>query len=115
MEESLAPLYTALVVHYNKVRTGGQDNNTDRPATFRPGDNQIGQRLTVLELQAEKEFGELNAEQMVAVTGKLVAEIKQLHADRLKRHLAAEMAQAERTNDTARMAEIQQQLDELII
>ncbi|MBN1585653.1 DNA primase [Candidatus Uhrbacteria bacterium] len=112
-EDSLAPLYTALVMHYNELRIGGQDSDSVRPAAFRPGDDQTGQRLAFLELQAEREFGGLTAEQRAAVTDRLVAEIKRLHTDRLRRHLNAEMAKAERENDSVRVAEILRQLDEL--
>lgn len=115
LTDQLKPLYTALVLHYNNARTDGQETKADRPAIFRPGDDQTGQTLTFLELQAEKEFGEMDAEARAEAAAKLVREVKSLHADRRKRQLAAEMADAERSKDDDRVAEIQRQLNELIL
>jgi DNA primase len=114
LEPTRQPLYTELILHYTKPRTDGKDLSDDWPSAFRPGDDPTGSALTILELQAEREFGEMPAEARAEAIAKIVGEIKQLHADRRKRQLAAEMAQAERANDSDRMAEIQQQLNQLI-
>jgi len=115
IEEGLRQLYTGLVISYNEHRTDSGDKRPYLPATDRPGDTKTAEQIAVLQLLAEKEFGELPSDERGAALAKLVGEIKKFHTSRRQLELKAAMAQAEREGDEKSIQEIQQQMNELIL
>jgi len=115
LEEYLRPLYTDLVIFYNEHRNDGGDKRPQRYPSDRTGDPQTAEKIAVLQLLAEKELGELPRDDRGQALAKLVGESKKLHTSRRQRELTAAMAQAERNGDAARIQEIQQQINELIL
>lgn len=115
LEDNLRPLYTDLVIFYNEHRNDGGDKRPQRYPSDRTGDPQTAEKIAVLQLLAEKELGELPRDDRGKALAKLVGESKKLHTSRRQRELTAAMAQAERNGDAARIQEIQQQINELIL
>jgi len=106
-------LYRDFVVSYNARRTGGI-NAANVPAVPMP-EGPSASKIAILELRADKEFGELAPEGRRDALVKLMGELKKLHIDRRKRELTYEMSQAEKAGDEARIKEIQRQIDELMM
>jgi len=115
LEEGIRPLYRDYVIFYNDQRN---DSGNKWPQPYPPdrtGDSKTAEKIAVLQLLAEKELGELPSDDRGQALAKLVGESKKLHTSRRQRELTAAMSQAEREGDAARIQEIQQQINELIL
>ena len=82
---------------------------------FTPDDPEIAQKIAVLELRAQKEFGDLTGDERRQTLAKLTGECKRLHVTRRQIELTRAMAQAEKAGDAARIKEIQEQLGALML
>jgi len=109
------PLYKAQILAYNEHRTDGGDNKAPRFSLGHSGDVKTAERIAILQLLAEKEFGEFPSDARSEALAKLVGEIKRLHTTRRQRELIAAMSDAEKAGDAASISEIQRQLNELIL
>lgn len=115
IDEELRPLYTEFVVHYNAQRSGGASASTFRASLDAQDFRELAERAAVLELLAEKEFGELAHDQRRDALVRLIGELKQLHKARRQRVLREAMVLAEKSGDMATIQDIERQLSELIV
>lgn len=115
MDEGDRPLYTEFVVRYHAGSSGGTPASTFRASLEAQGLRDLADRAAVLELLAEREFAGLAHDLRRDALVRLIGELKQLHKSRRQRELTHAMADAERVGDSAAIADIQRQLNELIV
>lgn len=115
MDDEYRPLYTDFVVHYNAQQNGGATASTFRLSLEDQGSRDLADRAAVLELLAEREFGELAHDQRRDAFVRLIGELKQLHKARRQKELTHAMVLAEKSGDMATIEDIQRQLSELIV
>jgi DNA primase len=115
LDEEVRPLYTEFVVHYNAQRSGGTPASTFRASLESQDLRDYAERVSVLELLAEREYGELTHEQRRDELSRLIGESKNLHKSRRQHELKQAMALAEQSGDMATITDIQRQLSELIL
>jgi len=107
-----AGLYSNFRDFYNSSQHGGDIAQTFHAWLEARGNHEDARRSAVLELLAEKEFGELDLKQRMAEMGRLIGEIAMLQTSRRKRGLARAMAAAEKDGDMDKIREIQTSLNE---
>jgi DNA primase len=107
-------LYRKFEEYYNLLREGDETISNFRIWLEARQNNEYVRRVAILELQAEKEFGELTPASRQAELDKLLGEFKLLHASRQKLELTRAMAGAEKSGDQQKIREIQEKLKELI-
>jgi DNA primase len=117
LTEEHQPLYTALVLAYNKQRSGAGDLGPDLTfADLSPGEAVMStERRNVLQLLAEKEFDMLLDEARRETLVRLVGELKDFDRLRERRILIDEMAGAERRGDDEAIRRIQEQQKETLV
>ncbi|HTM67994.1 MAG TPA: DNA primase [Candidatus Binatia bacterium] len=115
MDDGDMPLYTEFVVRYHAESNGGAPASTFRTSLEAQGHREFADRAAVLELLAEREFGGLAHDLRRDALVRLIGELKQLHKSRRQRELTHAMADAEKAGDMAAIADIQRQLNELIV
>ncbi len=115
MDDEYRPLYTDFVVHYNAQQNGGATASSFRLTLEDQGSRDLADRAAVLELLAEREFGELAHDQRRDALVRLIGELKQLHKARRQKELTHAMVLAEKSGDMATIEDIQRQLSELIV
>ncbi|MFH2062638.1 MAG: DNA primase [bacterium] len=109
----LAELYSSFREFYTLTRTGGESPPVFRTWLEQRGKSEIARQAAVLELQAEREFGELSPESRQAETGKLLGELKMLQTGRRRQELVRAMATAEKNGDLEKIQQIQRELGEM--
>lgn len=107
------PLYTDLVLAYNKQRSGDvpqNEPNSPGPvvSNFPP---ELRNRLMLL---AEKESDGLTEETRRETTVHLIGGIKELHKAQRRKELTEAMADAERRGDSSAIEKVSEQLNELL-
>ncbi|MFH1046692.1 MAG: DNA primase [Patescibacteria group bacterium] len=107
-------LYSLFIEYYTQVQEGGDTAPNFRIWLESRGNHNEAQRAAVLELQAEKEFGELTTEERRKELGKTIGELKSLHLGRRKLDLIRIMEAAEKSGDQEKIREIQEQLKEIM-
>ena len=111
MDDGTRELYRNFIVNYNSRQSGG---NMPVAPLAPLADAEEARLVAVLELRAEKEFGELSPDGRRAALGELMGEIKRLRIDRRIRELKQAMVTAEAVQDQAGIRDIQRQMDELL-
>lgn len=107
-------LYKDYRTYYNDRRNGASDASTFRAWLERRGHTDLAAKVAVLELRAEKEFGDLPPEGRKEALAKLCGEIKKLHAERRKKDLMAAMALAEQRGDRQTIEELGREITQLM-
>jgi DNA primase len=115
VDDDVRPLYTDFILHYNAQRSGGATASNFRLSLEQQGSRDLADRAAVLELLAEREYGELTPEQRRDELSRLIGESKNLHKARRQNELKQAMASAEKSGDMATIQDIQRQLSELIL
>lgn len=108
-------LYREFVVYYTAQQSGGASVSAFRAHLTSQGLSDLHDRAAVLELLAEREFGELTPEDRRAALTRLIGECKHLHKARRQLELKSAMLQAEKSGDMATIEEVQRQLNELMV
>ncbi len=114
LHEGVRDLYKEFILHYTDQRNGGHSSLTFRQSSTRAGNRESADRAAYLELLAEKEFGDLDADARRDVLARLIGEIQKLHRSRRQRDLKDAMARAEKAGDQAGIRDIQEQSSEFI-
>lgn len=104
-------LYKAVSLFYTDERTVGLSQPNFAVYCGQKGDRDTAQKIAVLALLAEKEFGDLDVVGKKAALLRLIDEAKKLHKARRQRELVTAMADAERHKDSAMIDKIQQEID----
>ncbi|MBU0625667.1 DNA primase [Patescibacteria group bacterium] len=107
-------LYSLYLEYYNSRREGDDSSSNFRAWLEVRKSNENARLVAILELQAEKEFGELTLEGRKAEVDILIGELKSLHISRQKLELTRDMAAAEKSGDMKKIREIQEKLNEVI-
>lgn len=119
MPEFLDPeyeeLYREYVVSYNAGRKAGANAGSSRIPADILDNRDYADKIAVLELRAQKEFGELSSEERRDAIVKLTGELKRLHVTHRQFELTRAMAEAEKTGDGQKIKEIQEQINELLV
>lgn len=110
-EDHYRRLYTEYVVAYTAKRHGGSSGAPSLPVPDPATES--AQQAAILELRAEKEFGDLEPEKRQDALERLIGELQKLRIDRRKKELIQEMSRAEKDGDQVSIQEIQRQLDRL--
>ncbi len=115
LDAEFRPLYTSLIFSYNKQRSGEQPIPGPDSASAMPNISNISQeRLTVLRLLAEKDYGELTGAERRDTLVRLSGEIKEHRRSQAIRELTEQMADAEKNGDKDAISKIHAQLKELL-
>lgn len=113
LDSSYVSLYTALILAYNKLRTGEATSPDQVVLAEASLSNIPKERIAVLKLLAEKEYDTLSGDARRKAVVRLIGELKELHKVRQRRELIETMVAAERRGDQEAIEKIQEQLNEL--
>ncbi|MEK7384399.1 MAG: hypothetical protein AAB262_14075, partial [Elusimicrobiota bacterium] len=113
IDESLRDLYKDFVAYYTAERHGGSGKTSFRIFLEGRGNHEYAAKVAVLELLAEKDFGDQTAQQRKDALTRLAEESKKLRADHRKIELTAAMAHAEKTGDQSKIREIEDEMKTL--
>ncbi|MFC1638988.1 DNA primase [Patescibacteria group bacterium] len=109
----LFELYKIWLRYYTSERNDGDTAGSFRKALESRGSHEHARRVAVLELLAEDQFGELQAEERTLELGKLIGGLKELQNSRRKQELARAMAAAEQAGDMEKIRAIEDRLKSL--
>jgi DNA primase len=108
-------LYRECLGAYNEQHSGGSSLSPDQIKAVQASINhKFPERFPILQLMADKEYGELTGDARGKTFDRLIGEIKELHLSRKRRELTEAMVQAEKNGDDQAIAQIQQQLIEIL-
>jgi DNA primase len=115
MSEEFRELYRDFVIAYTAERRSGREITTYHALAQRASDRESADRVAFLELLAEKEYGDKSDDARRDVLVTLIGELKSLHKGRRQKELTHAMLAAEKAGDAAKIHEIEEQLNELIV
>lgn len=115
ISDEFRQLYRDFIIAYTVLRQGGHEPTTYHDAATRAGNRENADRAAILELIAEKDYGGLDGDARRDVLVRLIGELKSLHNGRRKQELKSAMSLAEKAGDGAKIHEIEEQLNELIV